>query len=141
MAAAFVQNQNKTSPLEPAWPWVWPLAPLTPRGSRLMQQNPISTSGSRLFNVVARLAALARSRACPVSLGLGALYKSAEDLISQYSLCQKNGHRSTVYVNLLISQLELPPCLRGEMEVHGGVICSSSNACHPGTSCQLKCRE
>lgn len=45
-----------------------------------------------------------------------------------YRLLQKNGQCSTFYVSLLISQLVLPPCHRGETGAHRGVTYSRPKA-------------
>lgn len=141
MVVAFVQNQNKTSFLEFVWFWVWFFVLLIFWGFQFMQQDLIFIFGFCLFNVVVRLVVLVCLGVCLVFLGFGVLYKSVEDLILQYRLCQKNGYCFIVYVNLLISQLEFFFCFRGEMEVYGGVICLSLNVCYFGIFCQFKCRE
>ena len=104
---AFVLNRKRTSPLQPAWPQIWP--PSLPNVWGLLaciiQQDLISTSGSPPFNMVVTPVAEAHKGAHPVCSGLGAPYECTEYLISKYRLFQENGGHFMFSVNLPISLL------------------------------------
>lgn len=64
-------------PLKPV-PWIWPPATLTLRGSRLIQQDLISASGSPPFNIAGKPAALAHQEHTQSAMG-SELYINVQD--------------------------------------------------------------